>query len=101
MDCLQVYKTEKNELAGVPAAADFRARGADAILFTSSSAVDSFADQAAALAPAPGARRPLAGSIGPQTSATMRKRGMTVDFEAKEPGIEELVDALARKIGPK
>ncbi len=100
VDCLQVYKTEKNELAGTPAAADFRARGADAILFTSSSAVDSFADQAAALAPAPGAKRPLAGSIGPQTSATMRKRGIAVDFEAKEPGIEELVDALTRKTGP-
>jgi uroporphyrinogen-III synthase len=99
VDCLQVYKTEKNDLAGTPAAADFRDRGADAILFTSSSAVESFADQAAGLAPSPEARRPLAGSIGPQTSATMRKRGMAVDFEAKEPGIEELVDALARKIG--
>ena len=56
VDCLQVYKTEKTDLTNDPAAADFRARGADAILFASSSAAQSFVDQAAALAP--GARVP-------------------------------------------
>jgi uroporphyrinogen-III synthase len=99
VDCLQVYKTEKVDLAGTGAAADFRGRGADAILFASSSSVDFFADQAAELALGPGAKRPLAGSIGPQTSATMRKRGLAVDFEAEKPGLDGLVDALVRKIG--
>jgi uroporphyrinogen-III synthase len=99
VDRLQVYKTEKIDLAADPAAADFRARGADAILFASSSAVQSFADQAAALKLAKDAKRPLAGSIGPQTSETMKKVGMPIDFEAKTPSLDALVDALVKKLG--
>lgn len=101
VDCLQVYKTEKIDLAGSAAAADFRARGADAILFASSSSAESFADQAAALSLGPDAKRPLAGSIGPMTSATLRKCGIAVDFEAGKPGFEGLIEALVKKIGPK
>lgn len=98
VDCLQVYQTEKTDLAKEPAAADFRARGADAILFASSSAVQSFVDQAAALKLAADARRPLAGSIGPQTTETMKKVGMPLDFEAKTPSLDALVDALVKKL---
>ncbi|MEY3775302.1 MAG: hypothetical protein RLZZ129_2082 [Verrucomicrobiota bacterium] len=98
VDRLQVYKTEQTDLAGDPAAADFRARGADAILFASSSAVQSFAAQAAALQLASGARRPLAGSIGPQTSATMKQAGLPVDFTAKTPGLDALVEALVKRL---
>lgn len=98
VDQLQVYKTEKTDLSGDPAAADFRARGADAILFASSSAVQSFVDQAAALGLAKNATRPLAGSIGPQTSETMKKVGLSVDFAAKTPSLDALVDALVKKL---
>jgi len=98
VDRLQVYKTEKTDLSAEPAAQDFRARGADAILFASSSAVQSFVDQAAALKLAKDARRPLAGSIGPQTSETMKKVGMPIDFEAKQPSLDALVDALIKKL---
>ena len=83
VDRLQVYKTVKTDLTEDPAAADFRAHGADAILFASTSAVQSFVDQAAALKLGKGAQRPLAGSIGPQTSEAMKKVGVPVDFEAK------------------
>jgi len=99
VDQLQVYRTEKTDLTGEPLAADFRARGADAILFASSSAVQSFADQAAALTLATGAKRPLAGSIGPQTSETMKKVGMPIAFEAKTPSLDSLVEALVKKLG--
>lgn len=99
VDRLQVYKTEKTDLSADPAAADFRARGADAILFASSSAVQSFADQAGALKLAKDARRPLAGSIGAQTSETMKKVGVPVDFTAKTPSLDALVEALVRKLG--
>lgn len=99
VDCLQVYKTEITDLSAEPAAADFRARGADAILFASSSAVQSFADQAAALKLAKGATRPLAGSIGPLTSETMKKVGVPIDFTAKTPGLDSLVEALVKKLG--
>jgi uroporphyrinogen-III synthase len=79
-------------------AADFRARGADAVLFASSSAVQSFADQAAALGLSKEAKRPLAGSIGPQTSETMKKVGMPIDFVARTPSIDALIDALVRTL---
>jgi uroporphyrinogen-III synthase len=94
VDTLQVYQTEKTDLSSEPAAEDFRARGADAILFASSSAVQSFVDQAGALKLAREAKRPLAGSIGPQTSETMKRLGMPVDFEAKTPSLDALVEAL-------
>ena len=98
VDRLQVYKTEKTDLRKDPAAEDFRARGADAILFASSSAVQSFVDQAASLTLAKGAQRPLAGSIGAQTSETMKKVGMPVDFAAKTPGLDALVEALVNRL---
>jgi uroporphyrinogen-III synthase len=98
VDQLQVYKTEKTDLTNDPAAADFRARGANALLFASSSAVQSFVDQAASLKLAPTAKRPLAGSIGPQTSETMKKVGMPIDFEAKTPSLDALVEALVKKL---
>lgn len=98
VDRLQVYKTEKTDLSAEPAAENFRTRGADAILFASSSAVQSFVDQAAALKLAKDAKRPLAGSIGPQTSETMKKTGMPIDFEAKSPSLDALVEALVKKL---
>lgn len=99
VDRLQVYKTEKTDLSADPVAADFRAKGADAVLFASSSAVDSFADQAKALKLEPGAVTPLAGSIGPLTTATMKQRGLPVGFTAKESTLDSLVAALVKKLG--
>ena len=98
VDRLQVYKTEKIEAGSSPAAADFRARGADAALFASSSSAESFAEQAAALKLAPGAKKPLHGSMGPQTSATMKRCGLPVDFEAKPPGFDPLIAALCQRL---
>jgi uroporphyrinogen-III synthase len=99
VDCLQVYKTEAVDLSASPVAEEFRRLGADAVLYASSSSAQSFADQGAAVKPAKGAKAPLNGSIGPQTSETMRKVGLRVDFEAKSPGIDELVAELVRALG--
>lgn len=98
VDCLQVYRTDKTDLSAEPAAADFRLHGADAILFASSSAVQSFVDQAAALKLRPEAKRPLAGSIGPLTSEAMKRVGMPLDFEAKTASLDSLVEALVKKL---
>lgn len=98
VDRLQVYKTEETDLAADPVARDFRARGADAILFASPSAAQSFLDQAPALKLAAGAKRPLAGSIGPSTSAAMKELKLPVDFEAAEPTLPALVEALVKKL---
>lgn len=99
VDCLQVYKTEETDLAGNPIAKDFRAKGADAILFASPSAAQSFLDQAAALKLEPKATRPLSGSIGPSTTAAMKELKLPVDFEAAEPSLEALLAALERRLG--
>jgi len=98
VDQLQLYRTEQTDLSTEPAAEDFRQKGADAILFASSSAAQSYADQASALTLGTEAKRPLAGSIGTQTSATMKQVGLKVDFVAKEPGLDALVDALVKAL---
>jgi uroporphyrinogen-III synthase len=98
VDCLQVYKTEAVDLSRDPAAADFRRLGADAVLFASSSSAQSFSEQGEALRLEKGARKPLHGSMGRQTSETMRKVGLAVDFEAASPGIEGLVGALVKAL---
>ncbi|HEY1848402.1 MAG TPA: uroporphyrinogen-III synthase [Opitutaceae bacterium] len=98
VDDLQVYKTEAVDLTSDAAAEKFRLEGADAVLFASSSSAQSFADQGNALRLSASARKPLHGSIGPQTSETMKKVGMKVDFEASTPGIDELVTALIRAL---
>lgn len=98
VDRLQVYKTEKTDLSGHPGAADFRAHGADAVLFASSSSARSYSEQAAALKLTPEAKRPLFGSIGPQTSATMKECHLSVDFEADSPGLDQIVAALVGRL---
>lgn len=97
VDCLPVYKTEETDLASDPVAGDFRNKGADALLFASPSAVQSFFDQAAVLKLGAKARRPLAGSIGPSTSAAMKQLGLPVDFEATEATLDSLIAALIQK----
>ncbi len=98
VDRLLLYKTEKTDLAHDPIADDFREKGADAILFASSSAVQSFNEQAAVLKLAKGAKRPLAGSIGPQTSETMKKVGLPIGFESKKPSLDSLIEALIKNL---
>jgi uroporphyrinogen-III synthase len=99
VDQLPVYATGDVEAGASDAAADFRQYGADAILFASGSAVESFVKQASTLAPRPGAKRPLAGSLGSVTSDTMRRIGLPVDFEAEKATVDSLVAAVVKKLG--
>jgi uroporphyrinogen-III synthase len=98
VDRLPIYKTEETDLASDPVAGEFRNHGADAILFASPSAAQSFFDQAAALKLGPKAKRPLAGSIGATTTATMKQLGLPVDFEASEASIDSLIEAMIAKL---
>ncbi|MET0261846.1 MAG: uroporphyrinogen-III C-methyltransferase [Rariglobus sp.] len=98
VDSLLLYKTEKTDLTDDPVADDFREKGADAILFASSSAVSSFAEQSATLALSANAKTPLIGSIGPQTSETMKRVAMEIGFEAKKPSLDSLIDALLKQL---
>ncbi len=101
VDRLPLYRTEETNLASDPIAGDFRQHGADAILFASPSAVQSFFDQAAALKLAARARRPLSGSIGATTTAAMRQLGLPVDFEAAAPNLEALAAGLLQALPPR
>lgn len=99
VDRFEVYKTEQTDLSENPAAKMFRELGADGILFTSSSGVRSFIDQAKHLQLSGDALRPKTISIGPITSATMKQIGMPVDLEAKEASLESLVEAVVKRFG--
>lgn len=99
VDRLPLYKTERTHLAEDPVADDFRQHGADAILFASSSAVQSYVKHADELQLASGARRPLAGSIGEKTSETMEENGIAVDFEAYKPSLDSLIAAMQGRFG--
>ncbi len=98
VDQLQLYRTEKLSLADSPAAHDYQENGADAVLFSSSSAVEAFGEQQQSLALGPNAKKPVIGSIGPQTSASLEALNLEVDFEANNPGLDSLVDALVKHL---
>ncbi|OIO60191.1 MAG: hypothetical protein AUJ82_03510 [Verrucomicrobia bacterium CG1_02_43_26] len=98
VDTLQVYQTEKTNLVNNPIAEDFRKKGADAILFASSSAAKSFAEQAGSLQLSPKAKKPLACSIGPITTATMREIGIPVDLESKKQSMSGLITEVAKRL---
>lgn len=99
VDRFEVYRTEPTDLRDHPAAKEFREEGADGILFTSSSGVRSFVDQAKRLQLAAGAKRPKTFSIGKITSATMKELGMPVDVEAKEASLEGLIEVVVKRFG--
>jgi len=94
VDVMPVYRTERTDLGTHPSASVFRRSGADAITFTSPSAVRSFVAQAGSLQPESGARTPITCSIGPVTSAAMREAGMPVDVEASQQSLDGIVKAL-------
>lgn len=98
VDQIAIYHTASTDLSGDNTAAEFRQGGADAILFASGSAVQSFIEQAATLALRPGAKRPLAGSLGPVTSEAMRQAKLPVDFEAAEATMDGFVAAVVKKL---
>jgi len=94
VDTLEVYKTHLTDLTNNPAAAVFRQQGADALIFSSSSAVQSFGRQATQLKLASGARVPALASFGPQTTATMKQAHIPVAIEAATPSLDAMVAAL-------
>ena len=93
VDTLPLYKTSKTDLSNHAAAERFRTEGADAVLFTSSSTVKSFVDQAAALTLEPDATTLAFGSIGPLTTKTLKELGLPVGFESKHASLDHFVNA--------
>ena len=96
VDTLPLYKTKKTNLLENEAAERFRKEGADAILFTSSSTVNSFIDQNAAFKLEEGARHPVLGSIGPMTSKTLTEKKLPIGFEAPVSSLEHFIEAAVK-----
>lgn len=87
VDTAVVYKTEKVALdAKDMAVADFCKYGADAVVFASPSAVESFVENAKKLQLDAKAKHPKIFSIGPTTTAALKKYGMTPYMEGAEMG---------------
>jgi uroporphyrinogen III methyltransferase / synthase len=101
VDVVQVYRTENTDLSANAQADLFRKSGADAIIFASGSAVESFIAQAAALKISANAVRPATCSIGPATSAAMREKNIPVDMEAAESSLDAVVKTLGRHFAAK
>jgi uroporphyrinogen-III synthase len=94
VDELRVYHTETVDLKGMAEAAEFRSKGADALVFASSSAVKAFGEQAAHLKLEKSARVPALCSFGPITSQTMKASGIPVSVESPKPDADTLAKQL-------
>lgn len=91
VDTLPLYSTQKTDLSQDPQAKRYREDGADAILFTSASTVQSFVEQAKSLELGANATKPALASIGPMTSAALKKHKLQVDFEAPQSTLDHYV----------
>ena len=94
VDVLQVYATDFTDLEGTPEAERFRRMGADAIIFASSSAVDSYVEQQDDLGLEETARSPIHCSIGPATTRSLRDNELSVDLEAPKASLDAVVESL-------
>ena len=74
VDQLQVYQTEQTDLTQEPAVADFRAKGADAILFASSSAAQARSIGLAASMPAGPRPAPISAALNAASSPARTPR---------------------------
>jgi uroporphyrinogen-III synthase len=94
VDTVCVYKNQPISVEKHPLRKRFISEGADWILFTSDSAVESFQQQAQLLQLHSGAKTPKVISIGPVTSESLRKQKIPVAIELEFPSIEGLTNAL-------
>jgi len=99
VDILKVYSTDQKSVAEAPEAAEFRRRGADAIVFASPSAVESFMQQAASLRPDVGARQPKVVAVGPTTADAVRRAGIPLAATAAAPTAKAIRDAVVAALG--
>jgi uroporphyrinogen-III synthase len=99
VDILKVYSTDQKSIAEAPEAAEFRRRGADAIVFASPSAVESFMHPAASLRPEVGARHPKVIAVGPTTADAVRRTGIPLGATATAPTAKAIRDAIIAALG--
>jgi uroporphyrinogen III methyltransferase/synthase len=89
-----LYDTMPEEADPAGTRARYLREGAHWIAFTSASTVENW--QALALNPAPGAPHPAMISMGPVTTATMKKLGCPVAAESPQATLDSLVETIRR-----
>ena len=100
VDVMPLYETDYADVEKAPALDYYRSHGADVIVFTSSSTVDSFAEQEDVLTLREGARKPIHCSIGPITSESLKDNGLSVDLESPKSSLESVVETLVKNLAP-
>jgi uroporphyrinogen III methyltransferase / synthase len=100
VDVMPLYETDYADVEKAPALDYYRSHGADAIVFTSSSTVDSYSEQEDVLTLREGARKPIHCSIGPLTSESLNENGLSVDLEASKSSLEAVVETLVKNLAP-
>jgi uroporphyrinogen III methyltransferase/synthase len=89
-----LYDTEPEQEDPTGARTRYLQEGAHWIIFTSSSTAENW--RALRLDPAPGAPRPKAVSMGPVTTATLRKLGYEIAAEAPASTLDALIATLCQ-----
>lgn len=99
-DRIEVYKTSTVNLKDSDSAdlKDFRANGADAVLFASPSAVESFLSNAKSLTLSAKATHPKIVSIGSTTSEALKKRSLRISAESPMPSSDFVADTIEKAL---
>lgn len=100
VDTFVVYETKDADASEASDLESFRAEGADALVFASPSAVESFVSQLSRLKPVETARHPKVVAIGPTTAAAVKQHGIPLAAEAVSAtpaGIADAVEKLFRQ----
>ena len=101
VDSMQLYETHDFTPTNSESLKSFVQKGADCLIFTSSSAVESFARKASLFSLNAGASKPVIASLGPKTSETIKKRGLSVTIESSIPSIDNLATSIIDYFGGK
>ncbi len=95
VDIFEVYKTTLIDVAKTDKSAQtFRKNGADVVVFSSPSAVESFVRNAKNLLLNDGAKRPKIVAIGSTTAEALKKRSMEVSAVSESPKAEDVAEAV-------
>ena len=94
VDVLPLYDTDFCDISKAEDLEDFRDKGADAIIFTSSSTALSYIEQEDDLILKETAQNPVFFSFGPETSKTLKENNLAVAAESDQPSMDSMIKAL-------
>ncbi|MGY8712526.1 MAG: uroporphyrinogen-III C-methyltransferase [Verrucomicrobiia bacterium] len=94
VDTLPIYQTDFADVLEAKDRSNFIEKGADAIVFASSSAALSYIEQEEDLKLSEGANSPIFCSFGTQTSETLLENELSVVIESEDSTLESMVESI-------